>query len=88
MAELDRYMYKVIVAALQETQWFGNGVYQLGESMALVAGREVPQEEGVRRRGEDVAIVLSGPAMKAWRSGSNQWKAWNSKLATCSYTGN
>ena len=29
VAELDRY--KVVVAALQETQWFDNGVHNVGE---------------------------------------------------------
>ena len=67
VAELDRY--KVVVVALQETRWFGNGVYKVEESVVLAAGREVPQEESVRRRGEGVAIVLSGPAVMAWRSG-------------------
>ena len=33
-------------------------------------------------RGEGVAIVLSGPAVKAWRAGGEQWKAWSSRPVT------
>ena len=59
--ELDRY--KVVVATLQETWWFGNGVYKVRESVVLAADREVSQEGSVRWRGEGNAIVLSGPAL-------------------------
>jgi len=38
------------VAALQETKWFGVGVYRVGESMVLAAGRAVPGEGVVRQR--------------------------------------
>ena len=39
--ELTRYNVKV--AALQETKWFGNDVYHVGESIVLAAGRPVPK---------------------------------------------
>ena len=48
----------------------------------MSAGREVPREGGSRQRGEGVAIVLSGPAVGAWRAGGRQWKAWGSRLVT------
>ena len=79
LSELDRY--HVVVAALQETKWFGCKVYRVGESVVLSAGREVP-ETGTRQRGEGVAIVLSGEAVSAWRAGGSQWKAWSSRLIT------
>ena len=41
---------KVIVAALKETWWFGNGVYKVGEIVVLAAGKEVPQEGSVSWR--------------------------------------
>ena len=41
VSELSRY--KVSVAALQETRWYGNDVYHVGESVVLAAGRPVPQ---------------------------------------------
>ena len=79
LSELDRY--HVVVAALQETKWFGCEVYRVGESVVLSAGREVP-ETGTRQRGEGVAIVLSGEAVSAWRARGSQWKAWSSRLIT------
>jgi len=78
VGELDRY--KVVVAALQETKWFGNEVYRVGDCVVLTAGRKVPSGSGVRQRGEGFAIVLAGPAVHAWKSGGCMWKAWSSRL--------
>ena len=64
--ELGRY--KVDIAALQETKWFGEDVYRVGESVVLAAGRPVPGAGVVRQRGEGVAIVLSGLAVGAWKT--------------------
>ena len=44
--ELNRY--NIVVAALQETLWFGKHVYQVGESVVITAGRETPQEYQIR----------------------------------------
>lgn len=77
--------YKIDVAALQETKWFGCEIYQVGHSMVLTAGRKVPEQTGdVRQRGEGVAIVLSGPAINAWKAGGSRWKAWSSRLVSAS----
>ena len=70
VSELDKY--RVVVAALQETKWFGNEVYKVGKSVVLAAGREVPGAEAARQRGEGVAIVLSGPALSAWKAGGSK----------------
>ena len=75
---LDRY--GVVVCALQETKWFGSEVYKVGESLVLTAGREVPGAGHVRQRGEGVAIVLSGPAIGAWKAGGSCWKVLSSRL--------
>ena len=61
VGELNRY--KVDVAALQETKWFGSGVYEVGESVVLAAGRPVPGDGVVKQREEGVAVVLSGVAV-------------------------
>lgn len=45
--ELGRY--KIDIAALQETKWFGEGVYRMGESTVLAAGRLVPRAGVVRQ---------------------------------------
>ena len=71
--EVERY--GVVVSALQETKWFGNEVYRVGNSVVLTAGRPVPAEGQARKHREGVAIVLSGQALHAWKTGGCIWKA-------------
>ena len=61
VSELQRY--GVTVAGLQETKWFGAEAYRVGESVVLAAGRPVPGVGQAKKRGEGVAIVLTGPAI-------------------------
>ena len=51
-------------------------------SVILSSGQDVPKEGGSRQRGEGVAIVMSGPAVSAWKAGGSQWKAWRFRLVT------
>ena len=54
----------------------------------LAAGRPIPAAGEPIKRGEGVAIVLSGPAITAWRTAGEQWKAWISMLVSaCLQTG-
>ena len=76
--ELSRY--KVVVCALQETKWFGNEVYKVGNGVVLSSGRSVPGLGEIRQRREGVAIVLIGPALEAWKNGGSVWKAWLSRI--------
>ena len=76
--ELNRY--RITVAALQETKWFGSATYSVGKSVVLTAGRPTPQAGQSNQRGEGVAIVLSSPAIAAWKTGGEQWKTWGSRL--------
>ena len=62
----------VEVAGLQETRWFGEEVYSVGDSTVLSSGRPLPLDGAPRLRGEDVAIVLRGRALRAWRDGGSQ----------------
>ena len=50
--------------------------------MVVTAGRDVPGGGEVRRRGEGVAIILSGEAVRAWKEGGSRWKAWSSRLVS------
>ena len=43
--------YKVDVAALQETKWFGEDGYRVGKCVVLAAGRSVPGPGVVKQRG-------------------------------------
>ena len=78
--EMKRYDVKV--TALQETKWFGCEVYQVGGSVILTSGREKPAVGESIQRGEGVAIVLTGPAVDAWRRAGRQWKAWSSRMVS------
>jgi len=71
--------YKIDMAALQETRWFGEGIYKVGESFVLSSGRPVPVQGKARQQGEGVALVQSGPATIPWRDGGSLWKVWNSR---------
>ena len=52
--------YKVKVAGLQETKWFGSSVYDVSDAVVLTSGRETPSEDEGLQRGEGVALVLLG----------------------------
>ena len=78
VGELNRY--KVDVATIQETKWFGSGVYEVGKSVVLAAGKHVPGDSVIKQRGEGVTVVLSGVAVSAWKDAGKSWKAWSSRL--------
>ena len=63
--ELGRY--NITVGALQETKWFRSAVYKVGKSFVIAVGRPTPQPDQSGQRGEGVAIVLTEPAIKAWK---------------------
>ena len=76
--ELNRY--NITVGALQETKWFNNAVYQVGRSIVLTSSRPTPNANEQMLRGEGVAIVLSGEAVKAWVASGKNWKAYLSRI--------
>ena len=43
--------YQVTVAALQETNWFGNESYNVKENIVLTPGRPTPEAEQPQCRG-------------------------------------
>ncbi len=65
-------------AGLQETKWFGVGIYSVSDATVLSSGRPIPQCAKVRREG--VAIVLRGRMLQAWRDSGSQWCAHSSRL--------
>ena len=74
LIEMKLKRYDVKVAALQETKWFGRGVYQVGGSVVLTARRERPSKGDGIQRGEGVAIVLLGPAIVLLGPAIDAWK--------------
>ena len=82
--ELDRYDI-IRVVALQETKWYESAVYHVGSSVLLTAGRPTPASGEQIQQREGVTIVLSGPAIAAWRAAGERWKAWSSRLVSDLY---
>ena len=78
--EMKRYGVKV--DALQETKWLWCEVYQVSGGIVSTSGREKPALADSRQRGERVAIMLSGPAVDAWKSAGKQWKVWSSRVVS------
>ena len=52
-------------------------MYWAGKSIELAAGHPVPKPGETLQRGEGVAIVLTGPAVRAWREAGEIWKVWS-----------
>ena len=48
----------------------------------LTSGRAKPALGDSKQRGEGVSIMLSRPAMDAWKRAGNQWKAWSSRVVS------
>ena len=59
----ERKRYNVIVAALQETKWFGREGYQVDRSVLITSGRTLPTPGESKFRRERVVLVLMGPAV-------------------------
>ena len=78
----ELHKHKIDIAALQETRWFGENTYTVGQSVILASGRHIPASDAVRQRGEGVALVLSNSMTEAWKAGGRQWRAWSSRLVT------
>ena len=56
-------------------------MYSVGDAIVLSSGRPLPPPSASFSRGEGVAFVLRGRALRAWRAGGGQWKALSSRLA-------
>ena len=67
-----------------ETKWFGCETYEVLGSVILTSGRSLPGDGEPIQRGEGVALVLRGAALKAWQRGGKQWRAWSSRCVSAS----
>ena len=54
--------------------------YRINKSIVLTAGRPTLDANQRHWRREGVALVLSGPAVDAWKLGREQWKDCRSRL--------
>ena len=80
MKELRRY--RVSVAAVQETKWFGKDVWEAQGYTFLHSGRPLPSEEGIVVRNEGVGIALDERATAAWKEAGEVWNAVGSLIVT------
>ena len=79
VGELRRY--KVSVAGIQESRWFGKDVWPAADGYTFLhSGRSVPEHGDVAARSEGVGILLDEQATAAWRQSGEVWKAVSSKI--------
>ena len=76
--ELKRY--RVSVAGIQESKWFGSDVWNVGEYIFLHSGRPLPNASESAARNEGVGIVLDKMATEAWKSAGEVWEAVSSRI--------
>ena len=74
--------FGIEAAGLQETKWFGKGVYPVADSLILVSGRPSPSNSPASsgQRGEGVALVLRHRVRYAFEFGGCQWTAVSSRI--------
>ena len=78
--ELKRY--GVSIAAIQETKWYGNDVWQANGYTFFHSGRPLPCAEETAVRNEGVGIMLDERASAAWREAGEAWEAISSRVVT------
>ena len=76
--ELKRY--RVSVAGIQESKWFGSDVWPAGEYIFLHSGRPLPSTNESAVRNEGVGIALDKMATEAWKNAGEVWEAVSSRI--------
>ena len=72
--------YRISIAGVSETKWFGNDIYSVDGFTVLHSGRAEPGRGQPVERGEGVAIILDKVAAKAWSDGGSEWKPISSRV--------
>ena len=78
--ELKRY--NIFAAAISETKWFNNNIYEIEDHIVLHSGHGLPAEGEQVIRQEGIGIILNPVAAKAWREGGEQWEPISSRIVT------
>jgi len=78
--ELRRF--KIHVAGIQETKWFGRDIWTVDGCTFLHSGRPLPGDGEPARRNEGVGIWLNADMSDAWRRGGQQWTGVSSRIVT------
>ena len=80
--ELERY--RVDVAAVQETKWFGADVWNACGYTMVHSGRCLPVG-GDARRGEGVGIIMDHRMTDTWRDAGEQWSTVSSRIVSAHF---
>ena len=72
----------VVIAGIQETQWFGKDMWTVDGYTLLHSGRTLPDETDPRVRNEGVGILLGRHAIMAWKNAGETWEAVSSRVVT------
>ena len=76
--ELSRY--RVSVAGIQESKWFGSDVWPADGYTFLHSGHPLPSEHDRGTRNEGVGIALDEKATVAWKNAGEVWEAVSSRI--------
>eukprot|EP00117_Sycon_ciliatum_P027914 scpid27779/ scgid3366/ Craniofacial development protein 2; p97 bucentaur protein len=79
-AELVKF--RVGVAGIQETKWFGSDVWPIGNCTFVHSGRPIPTGGEPARRNEGVGIWMNPEMSAAWQRGGEQWDPVSSRIVT------
>ena len=83
-AELKQFT--VVVAAIQETKWFGSDVWSSSGFTMLHSGRDLPRaEDESARRNEGVCLVLNMEMTSAWKNAGREWTAVSSRIVVARF---
>ena len=72
--------YKVSVAGVQETKWFGSDVWTASGYTFLHSGHPLPGNAEIATRREGVGIALDERATQAWKNAGEIWEAISSRI--------
>ena len=72
----------VVIAGIQETQWFGKDMWTVDGYTLLHSGRTLPDETDPQVRNEGVGILLNRHATMAWKNAGETWEAVSSRVVT------
>lgn len=78
--ELRRY--RVSVAGIQETKWFGSDMWEADGYLFLHCGHPLPGEDDAAVQNEGVGIALHERAARVWKEAGEVWKAVSSRIVT------
>ena len=73
--------FKVNIAGISETNWFGAAVYEVEGFTILHSGRPIPESTPMVRN-EGVGIVLDPAMSTSWKESGEVWEAVNSRIVS------